>query len=107
MDQYLKESKGRVNQEVSQERKGSLGKSFKELFSILQISKKKDAISEHFSSKNELQMNLEEEQQILELIKGMWQAAIKIKDSQYFKEESMQIQQILKTVVLKLAKPKL
>ena len=54
MDQYLKESKGRVNEEVSQERKGSLGKSFKELFSILQISKKKDAISEHFESKNEL-----------------------------------------------------
>ena len=54
MDQLLKENKNKGNQENSQSRKGSLGKSFRELFSILQISKKKDAISEHFESKNDV-----------------------------------------------------
>lgn len=73
---------------------------------MLQVSKKRVAVSEHFESDNEA-IGLEEEKEIIELVKVMWSTVVKMKNHLCFKEETTEIEAILKTIVLKLAKPKL
>jgi hypothetical protein len=52
-------------------------------------------------------MTLEEEQEILDLVKNMWDAVLKMKQFAMLREEVVRIEGVLKVMVLKLAKPKL
>ena len=44
---------------------------------------------------------------MIELIKGMWQAVLKMKELRMFVDEVVQIEGVLKMMVIKMARPKL